>query len=172
MTPRCWTAWRWFGQEDMSPKQSEEPDAFESIPTICLDKKNNIPKAAVWIKHSCTLISAEETSNKGIVLQGGGKNHHAANLLSYSDCAVPSLCRSRFLKKSTGVWLNVDSEGGSDRGQQKGGRGFKGISAFGIVCATGRKKSEKGQRRVKRYSSSSSRAGTRWSWGCRGGCLT
>lgn len=90
MTPRCWTAWRWFGQEDMSPKQSEEPDAFESIQTICLDKKNNIPKAAVWIKHSCTLISAEETSNKGIVLQGGGKNHHAANLLSYSDCAVPS----------------------------------------------------------------------------------
>lgn len=71
------------------------------------------------------------------------------------------LCRSRFFKKSTEVWLNVDSEGGSDRGQQKGGRGFKGISAFGIVCATGRKKSEKGQRRVKRYSSSSSRAGTR-----------
>lgn len=66
-----------------------------------------------------------------------------------------------FFKKSTEVWLNVDSEGGSDRGQQKGGRGFKGISAFGIVCATGRKKSEKGQRRVKRYSSSSSRAGTR-----------
>lgn len=85
-------------------------------------------------------------------------------------CAIP-LSESIF-KKSTEVWLNVDSEGGSDRGQQKGGRGFKGISAFGIVCATGRKKSEKGQRRVKRYSSSSSRAGTRWSWGCRGGCLT
>lgn len=32
-----------------------------------------------------------------------------------------------FLKKSTEVWLNVDSEGGSDRGQQKGGRGLKGF---------------------------------------------
>lgn len=37
------------------------------------------------------------------------------------------LCRSRFFKKSTEVWLNVDSEGGSDRGQQKGGRGLKGF---------------------------------------------
>lgn len=172
MTPRCWTAWRCFGQEDMSPKQSEEPDAFESIPTICLDKKKQHPQSSCLNKTQLHAHFSWGNIEQRHSFTGRGKKPSCCKptQLFWLCCAIP-LSESIF-KKSTEVWLNVDSEGGSDRGQQKGGRGFKGISAFGIVCATGRKKSEKGQRRVKRYSSSSSRAGTRWSWGCRGGCLT
>lgn len=169
MTPRCWTAWRCFGQEDMS----QRPETEWGTRRLWINTDNLFGRKKQHPQSSClnktqlhAYFSWGNIEQRHSFTERGGKNPHAANLLGYSDCAVPSLCRSRLRKK---VWLNVDSEGGSDRGQQKGGRGFKGISAFGIVCATGRKKSEKGQRRVKRYSS---RAGTRWSWGCRGGCLT